>query len=149
MTPRIQLEHETRLLIQAERICRMGAWEYRLETGMVLWTPELCRLLGYRRPQSLRTLRHSYRLYTVTSRAIVRDAFHAAIHDGTPYDLELEMRTIDGRLLWVREVCRVTLQRGRVTSVIGITQDITEQRQMAPAGQGHGCGARAHRRGPA
>lgn len=124
------LERKTRLLVEAERVGKMGAWELDTSTGLLLFTEELQHMLGLV-DSPVVPLEYAYSLYTDASRAIVREAFGATMIHGTPYDLELEMKTKRGDLIWVREVCRVTYCDGRMVSLTGITQDITERRRMA------------------
>jgi signal transduction histidine kinase len=124
------LERKTRLLEEAERVGRMGVWEVDLDAGLMMRTPELCRIMEVPIANHTTTLEASYDGYTEASRAIVREAFAATLAHGTPYDLEVEVVTGKGRRMWTREVCRTTMNRGRLTSVIGLTQDITERRQL-------------------
>jgi len=124
------LERKTRLLMEAERVGKMGAWELDTGTGLLLFTEELQHMLGLV-DSPVVPLEYAYSLYTDASRAIVREAFSATMIHGTPYDLELEMKTKRGDLIWVREVCRATYCDSRMVSVTGITQDITERRRMA------------------
>lgn len=124
------LERKTRLLVEAERVGKMGAWELDTGTGLLLFTEELQHMLGLV-DSPVVPLEYAYSFYTDASRAIVREAFSATMLHGTPYDLELEMRTQRGALIWVREVCRATYRDGRMVSLTGITQDITERRRMA------------------
>jgi signal transduction histidine kinase len=124
------LERKTQLLMEAERVGKMGAWELDTGTGLLLFTEELQHMLGLV-DSPMVPLEHAYSFYTDASRAIVREAFSATMIHGTPYDLELEMKTKRGELIWVREVCRATYCDGRMVSLTGITQDITERRRMA------------------
>jgi signal transduction histidine kinase len=77
------------------------------------------------------SVEQSNSFYTGMSRDIVREAFKATVAAGTPYDLELQVVTGDGRRLWIREVCRPTFRRGKLISVVGVVQDISEGRRMA------------------
>jgi PAS domain S-box-containing protein len=129
-SPTAALERMHRLLAQAERVGQMGAWEVDAVAQQVTWSPQLQRLLGIR-GSPVRSIEESYAFYADASRAIVREAFDAAILRGTPYDIELQMITGNGRLIWVREVCQPTMRRGRVASIVGVIQDISERRRMA------------------
>lgn len=117
--------------MEAERVGGVGGWELNLATGMMIWTPELRRILGVPPDTGEITLERSYAFYSEASRAIVQEAFNATLAHGTPYDLVLECITARGARIWVREVCRAVMRRGRLASVIGFTQDITEQRRLA------------------
>jgi PAS domain S-box-containing protein len=125
------LEREISLLMEAERVGGVGGWDMNLETGIVSWTPEMRRIMGMPADTERVTLEHSYSFYTDASRSIVREAFSATLARGIPYDLVFEVVTATGSRIWVREVCRATMRNGRVVSVIGFTQDITEQRRLA------------------
>jgi PAS domain S-box-containing protein len=125
------LERKSRLLIEAERVGGMGGWEVDVKSGLLAWTPEMRRIMGMPATTETMTIEQSYNFYTDASRPIVREAFNATMARGTPYDLELEAVTGQGKRIWVREVCRATMHRGRVVSVIGFSQDITERRRLA------------------
>jgi signal transduction histidine kinase len=109
----------------------LGIWEVDLNAGIVLRTPELCRIIEIPSSNHTVTLEESYQWYADASRAIVREAFEATVAHGTPYDLELEVVTGRGKRLWIREVCRAATRRGRPARLVGVTQDITERRQLA------------------
>ena len=79
------------------------------------------------------TIERSFNFYSAASEAIVREAFTATVTHGIPYDLELEVVTARGNRIWVREVCRATIRRGRLISLIGVLQDITERRWLEDA----------------
>ncbi len=124
-----ELEQKTRLLVEAERVGRMGGWEFDPATQLIIWTGELQRLMGIREDRM--TVERSNAFYVGVSREIVREAFKVTLREGTPYDLELEVLTGDGRRMWIREVCRPTIRRGKLVSVVGVVQDISERRHMA------------------
>ncbi len=124
------LDRKSQLLEDAERIGRMGVWEVDLKSGRMMRTPELCRIMEVPTTEQTTTLDESWDTYTEPSRAIVREAFAETLAHGAPYDLEVEVVTGKGRRIWTREVGRLTKTRGRHTAVIGVTQDITEQRQL-------------------
>jgi signal transduction histidine kinase len=124
------LERKTRLLDEAGRIGRIGAWEVDVAAGVLVRAPELCRMMEFAAADHTVTVEQSYSHYTEASRIIVREAFAATLARGTPYDLELEVVTGRGRRIWVREICRATMRKGRLVSVIGLTQDITDRRRV-------------------
>jgi signal transduction histidine kinase len=98
---------------------------------MIAWTPEMRRIMGMPPDVEQIPLEQSYGFYTRASRSIVREAFNVTRAKGTPYDLVLECITATGSRIWVREVSRAVMRRGRIVSVVGFTQDITEQRRLA------------------
>jgi signal transduction histidine kinase len=126
-----ELDLQKRLLDEAQAVGRTGAWQLDPETGLLRWTLGLRRLLEL--PDSTETvsIEQSFKYYTKSSEAIVREAFQATITRGVPYDLELEALTARGNRLWVREVCRAVMRQGRLVTVYGVLQDITERRRLA------------------
>jgi signal transduction histidine kinase len=125
------LERQSRLLLEAQRVGRTGAWELDMRTGRLIWTLELRRLMELPETDEEMTIERTFNFYSAASEAIVREAFNATVTRGIPYDLELEVVTARGTRLWVREVCRATIRRGRLVSLIGVLQDITERRRLA------------------
>lgn len=123
------LEKKTRLLSEAERVGRMGTWEFDPTTRTIIWTPELQRLMGTKKDTI--TVEHSSSFYVGASRNMVREAFRLTLSEGRPYDLELEVMTGNGCRMWIREVCRPTFRRGKLISIVGVVQDISERRHMA------------------
>jgi PAS domain S-box-containing protein len=123
------LAQKTRFLLEAERVGRIAGWEFDPATRTIFWTEELQRLMGTH--GETMTVEHSNSFYVGVSREIVREAFKATVAEGTPYDLELEVMTGDGRRIWIREVCRPTFRRGRLVSVFGVVQDISESKYLA------------------
>jgi signal transduction histidine kinase len=125
------LERQSRLLLEAQRVGRTGAWELDIKTGRVIWTLELRRIMELPDTNEEMTIERSFNFYSTASEAIVREAFNTTVTRGIPYDLELEVITARGNRIWVREVCRATVRRGRLISLIGVLQDITERRRLA------------------
>lgn len=110
---------------------RTGAWELDLETGILRWTLGLRRLLEVPDTTKTMSIEETFNYYSTSSEKIVREAFDATLTRGVPYDLELEAVTARGNRLWVREVCRARYRKGRLVSVIGVLQDITERRNLS------------------
>jgi signal transduction histidine kinase len=119
------------VLDAAVSIGRIGAWHLDTDAYRLTWSPEMRRMMEVSPRKATLSIEESYRFYTPASRMIVQEAFDQTLADGTPYELELEAITARGRRLWVREVCRTTRRRGRISSLVGVTQDITERRQVA------------------
>ncbi len=125
------LERETRLLNEAQEVGRTGSWELDVETGILRWTLGLCRLLEVAETTTTMSIEQTFGYYSKASEKIVREAFEATLTRGVPYDLELEAITARGQSLWIREVCRPRYRDGRLVSLIGVLQDITERRRLS------------------
>ncbi len=56
-----------------------------------------------------------------------------AVERAQPYAFEYRMIAADGRVVWLRDVCTVTLEAGRPVSLRGVMVDVTERRRVDEA----------------
>ncbi|GHD57429.1 hypothetical protein GCM10017083_38920 [Thalassobaculum fulvum] len=118
-----------RMLIQlAEDMARIGHWRIEPDTGRQIWSDEVYRIHGLAPRSSAPTPQSALELYHPDDRERVTAAISEAVRRGV--DLAFEARVVrpDGELR--RVVCRGTTERGadgRVTAVVGVLQDVTDQ----------------------
>jgi PAS domain S-box-containing protein len=89
------LRHKEMELKEAQRLAGVGSWQWDPDTDTVGWSEELYRIAG--RDPSLPPVsykEHS-QLYTPESWDRLRHAVEAALHNGAPYELDLEMVRAD------------------------------------------------------
>jgi diguanylate cyclase (GGDEF)-like protein/PAS domain S-box-containing protein len=109
-------------------MARIGAWEFDMVNGNVVWTDEVARI--HETPLAgARTIPKCLSYYFGESRARVEQALQDAVA-GASCDVELEMVTALGNHKWVRAICRPVIEHGKVVKVRGTLQDITERRQL-------------------
>lgn len=123
-----QLRYNERLLSQTQKIAQVGGWEINLETDEVIWTeqtyqihelpigklPPLADLIGFYTPQSL---------------PLIHRALQAAIKNGEPFDIEVEIITVHGNRLWVRVIGQPYYHNGKIVRVSGSCQNISDRKQ--------------------
>lgn len=120
-------------LAEAQRIARLGSFEWDLATDQVVWSDELCRLFGLSPGVTLTRLEReavvAARIHPEDLPA-VRRLWHRATHDAGPLTLRLRIRGPDGALRWLQGTLSATEldATGRPTKALGILQDVTEQR---------------------
>ena len=112
----------------AGRTARLGGWRLSA-SGALLWSDEVREMYGL--PEDVQpTVDEASAFYTADCRPRVRDAVRACIEDGTPFDLEAQIRTANGTVLWVRTIANgVRDESGTITHVHGSVQDITPQKR--------------------
>ncbi len=124
-------ERETELE-EAQRLAKLGSWEWTVETGAVQWSSELFRIFD-RRPEDSQAYADHLRLFTPESAARLDAAVREAVRSGTPYELDLEL--VGGGV--VRHVtARGEARRdpsGRIVGLRGTVQDSTERVQAEAA----------------
>src|SRR6266508_3702214 len=124
-----ELRERRRQLAEAQRIARVGNWEWDLVSGTGSASAEWFRVVGVR-PEDIPSPEAALGFVHPDDRPVVEAAIDRAAADGTPF--EVEHRTIlpDGQ---VRTVLArgegVRDERGRIVRVIGTDQDVTEARQ--------------------
>jgi len=121
---------EGALLARMQRMAGVGGWEIDLLTQEVTWTAETYRIHGVVPAVYGPSLDSAINFYVAEYVPIIRKAVANAVQDGTPFDLDLEMITGQGRRIWVRAIAQVELRSGRPRRVFGLVQDITERRRL-------------------
>jgi PAS domain S-box-containing protein len=115
-------------LIEAERVARLGNWEWDLRTGKVERSPMLYELLGLR-PGDLGGEPADFQRHVhAADRERMQTALRQSATDGTPYDQKYRLVRADGTVLWVHSVARVARDdEGRPIRLTGATRDITDE----------------------
>ncbi len=112
-------------LTEAERIGKVGGWEFNIDTGKQIWTEEVYEIhevdLTFEP-----TVENGIQFYSPASRPIIEAAVKKSVEDGAPFDVELEIITAKGNLCSVHVIGNVDLEHRRV---FGFFQDITERKR--------------------
>lgn len=118
-------------LEEAQRLARMGHWEYYIPDGRSVWSDQLYRILGYEpgqvepSPEVIRQHAHP------EDKEHIWNAMQRAFTEGEGFDTELRFYTVDGELRWGHARGEVFLDdAGKPLYVVGTGQDITEHKQL-------------------
>jgi PAS domain S-box-containing protein len=117
------------LLNETGRVAKVGGWKIDLDHGTLTWTREVYAIHEVE-AEFQPTVEKAIGFYTPESRVVISQAVEQAIAHGEPFDLELEVVTARGRRIWVQARGNASVQRGKVTTVSGTFQDITERREL-------------------
>jgi two-component system, cell cycle sensor histidine kinase and response regulator CckA len=132
ITARKQVEEELRVrearLEETGRIAKIGGFRFDALTGKGFWSDEVARIHEVDPHESISRER-GIDFYVGESKALISAAVSEAVEHAVPYDLELEIETAKGNRKWVRTLGRPVLEDGRVVSVVGSLQDISDRRQ--------------------
>jgi PAS domain S-box-containing protein len=115
-------------LQEAQRIARIGSWDWDIAAGKLYWSDESYRLLGLE-PSSepVRTGLH-LELMPPEDRERVSEARDRSLKYGDPFDVTYRITTPDGMLKYIHSLGRVRLDGdGRPVYMSGTMQDITER----------------------
>jgi PAS domain S-box-containing protein len=114
------------VLERTGRITNVGGWEMDLQTQAVTWSDQTCHMHGVP-PGHQPTLEEAFEFVAPQAREGIRQAVQAALNQGTPWDMELPMITVQGHHIWMRVIGEVEYRDGQAIKLVGAVQDITEQ----------------------
>jgi PAS domain S-box-containing protein len=123
------LAETARRLETAQRVARLGSWEFDLTTRQVNWSDEMFRLFGFE-PGGVTP---SYELYLglvhPTHREAVQASVTATIETGEPFSRDERITRRDGaERVFHASGELVRDPDGRALRLFGSSQDVTEQR---------------------
>jgi PAS domain S-box-containing protein len=126
---RARRDHEYQLA-EAQRVAKLGSFEWRLASDQVTWSAELCRILGIDPEACHGTLDGLLRRVHPDDRAGVAATLRRAAAEGTSFRMQARILRPTGeqRVLssW-GEVARD--DQGRPSRLLGVCQDVTDWRQ--------------------
>lgn len=116
------------LLQLVERSAFIGFWRLDACQGRLYWSDQLARLHGAA-PGYSPTFGNALGHYAPEHRAELEARVRACGEQGVPFDIEVQVQTVEGRRIWVRCVGQpLRDDAGRTMGVEGLVQEI------APAG---------------
>jgi PAS domain S-box-containing protein len=116
-----------RQLLEAQRVGRVGNWEWDLASDVITGSDELYRIYGQPPRAGVRfddLLKSVYR----EDRAAVRETFERALRDGQPFVVQHRVFRPDAgvRVVHMRGEAEADAS-GRIVRLFGIEQDVTER----------------------
>ena len=122
----LKLQEESALLMrQTSELAKVGGWELDLLTDEVTWS-EQTRLIHGLPVDYQPEFEAAVEFYTAQSREAITQAFNRLIHEGVPFDMELQVVKVDGCSSWVRVVGDAEWVDGKAVRLRGAIQDIDE-----------------------
>lgn len=126
----ITLQASELRLEQALAAGRMGAWEWNVRTGQVIWSPGLERMHGLEPGSFGGTFEEFQRDMHPEDMANAVGRIREAIERRTDYHVTYRIRRPDGATRWVEAFGRLTLSaEGEPERLGGVCMDITDRRR--------------------
>ena len=125
------MDRAVQRLTEAQRIGRIGDWEWDQRTGEITWSPAVYEIFGRSPDQGPpRGFEEQLELYDGPSQEIVREKVALALSTGQPQEYELVAVRNDGESLHMlaRAVPRLGAS-GELIALSGTVQDITERKR--------------------
>ncbi len=123
------LQQSEAQLAEAQRIARIGHFEWSCNNGNMTWSEQICHILATTVASSQHTLEEFLDFIVPDDQNLVVKSMEQAIEDRQPYDIELRVQQASGNICYVRQQGDAFIDvNGNVTHIVGTLQDITEQR---------------------
>ena len=123
-----ELRHSQASLLEAQRMARLGNWDWDLTSGALTWSGELFRIFGLDPRASAPTAEEFLQAVHPDDRARVSATARLAIESGEPFSLDFRIVLPDGTVHIVHEEAEVVRDKvGKPMHMLGTTQDITER----------------------
>lgn len=116
-------------LAEAERIARLGSWEWNVRENFVFWSDEVYRILGVRRNYAP-TYENFIKCVHPDDKALVTESIEGAKNLGKPFNFDFRIVLPDGTHRIVHLQAEVTQgKEGDGPVILGTMQDINERRK--------------------
>lgn len=124
------LRQSERFLLDAQRIAKIGSWDYDVSTRQVAWSTEMFRLLGFDpalgEPDHETLITH----YHPDDVALHDAMMLQALEDGQPYEYDIRILSSECVMRWGYVMGQAARdETGRIVRLYGTLMDITERKQ--------------------
>jgi PAS domain S-box-containing protein len=121
------LKKSESMLKEMGRMARVGGWEVDVETMETVWTEEVYHIHEVDITSKI-TVNKAIDFYTPSSRSIIEQLVKRSIEKGEPFDVQLEIITAKGNHRWVHAIGKACQEHGKIKTVSGTFQDITDRK---------------------
>ncbi|MFQ3637887.1 MAG: GAF domain-containing protein [Cyanobacteriota bacterium] len=125
----IALRQREKDLSDAQRLARLGSWEYDVQTQTIAYSEETYRIFGFDPAQSLTYKDLRQRIHPADMQSF-KQFVKRAIATGTAYDHEMRIVLPDGSLRYLHNRGQAIIENGKTVRLFGTTQDITDRKQV-------------------
>lgn len=121
-----EIKRTTLLLEAAQSLAKMGAWKLDLTTGKTFWTDEVYSIhevekdFDHNKANGIAFYHPDYRL-------IIAKAITDSIEQQIPFDVKCKFITAKNNQRWVRSSGYPVIKEGKLTHLIGVFKDITQE----------------------
>ena len=114
----------------AQRLTKIGSWKWIIATDKVTWSEELCHINGWDPALPVPPFAEMAKFYTPGSWERLKELVTKACETGESYELETDQIRTDSAMIKTLVRGEVDYDEdGRIVSLHGTVQDITERKQ--------------------
>ena len=117
-------------LAEAQRIARLGNWDWDIEENDLLWSDEIYRIFGLAPQEFGATYEAFLNSVHPEDREFAKASVDEALYEGKPFNIDHRIVLPDGSERIVHEQAEVFFdETGNAIRMIGTVQDITERKR--------------------
>ncbi|HZK60550.1 MAG TPA: SpoIIE family protein phosphatase, partial [Anaerovoracaceae bacterium] len=122
------LKEKERRLTVAQKIGKLGSWEWKPQTNEIIWSDESYRILGISPSDIVMTYADAITMVHPDDRELVENALNRTLLTGQPLNIEHRFVLPDGQYRIIDlKATPIAENSNDITKVIGTVQDITER----------------------
>ena len=122
------LKRSENVLNEAQKISKIGGWEYDVESLESYYSDEVFNIHGIPNNDVQLIVDGSLEFYHSDDREFVFESFTKAMIDGIPYDIEARFINARGEKMWVQTAGKPISKNGKIVRVLGTIMDITDRK---------------------
>ena len=111
--------------IEAQSIARIGSWSFDYKTNELHWSDEVYNLLAIKKEENRLSLNFYLSFVHEEDRDEVGDFSIATLLKSPVKLIKYRIVTANNEIKYIQEKRTVTIEKGRITRIVGIGQDIT------------------------
>lgn len=125
-----KLQASQRLLAKAEKIARIGSWEYNLVTQQLTWSEELFNILGFNQEKNIPDCTTIFDSIHPDDRILVKNSLHLGHIEGKPWQFNYRLLMPNGSTKYLETRGEATIDSlGEIVKVSGTIMDISDRVQ--------------------
>ncbi|WP_179335990.1 PAS domain-containing sensor histidine kinase [Winogradskyella costae] len=117
-----------KILEKSNEVSRIGTWDIDLIKNTIFWSKMVYEI--HEAPEGFQPyLENAIEFFKEgISRDTIKKAVNEAMENGTSYDVEVELVTLKGNIVWTRAIGQAEIVDGKCIRVFGVFQDVNEKK---------------------
>jgi|GEM_PF-939030 len=126
-----QLIASENLLNDAQKIAKIGSWEFNLKTQELIWSKELYRIFEMPDSSNEKLYERYLEHFTQEEKEIINGKISESIKTGLPYEITHKMLLPNNRFKWIFGTgIPIANDKGEIVFLRGVAQDVTEKKRI-------------------
>lgn len=125
-----ELREITKNLAEAQEIAQLGSWEYHLDINTGYWSDHAYKLFGFTKDQDLPSYDKFLSIIMEEDIDIVKETFDNVSNTTEAQEIECRINHPDGMKWLFTRAQPVLNEEGKVISIVGTSQNISQQKKV-------------------